>query len=107
MPHNSSDLSSAHVPITASDLDGVTGGKGLGPFPGAEVGSAAGQGILSTVQNRGNIANAFSDAHRWGHEKGWGAINSVGNYFNNNVGSTYTPATMNPGGSITPGVFTP
>jgi hypothetical protein len=77
--------------VSLADLQTIAGGQGPA-FPAGEVGTALGQGINETVKQWPNIKNTFNDAHRWGHENGWKAINAVrdwgSNAFSGNSGQT-------------------
>jgi hypothetical protein len=93
--------------LSSTDLEGIVGGKGLG-FPAAEAGQALGMGIEGTFKAANSpSASGFHDMNR-----SYNPMLAVPSFFSNTLtgsppGSTYSPATMNPGGSITPGTLTP
>lgn len=97
--------------LTIAELETIVGGAGIG-FPGAEAGQALGMGIEGTFKamkqpDAPNIGGAINNFNQSGWNPVYNAIQGVGNYFQNNAGSTYTPASMGANGSITPGSLTP
>jgi hypothetical protein len=88
------DMSTNHPSfdhVSLADLATIVGAQGPA-FPAGEVGTALGQGINETVKQWPNIRNTFNDAHRWGHENGWKAVNAVrdwgSNAFSGNANQT-------------------